>query len=380
MTMAELFIQIGVKGADTAGKALGGVKSGLGDIKDMSLEAKAAILGAIYALERMMSSSAKSGTELLDFSTATGLSAQSLQKWQWAAQQANNSAEDVSGSVKTLQDNMLKMLQGGGAPSSWAAFEQFMNATGETLTGEKIRNMDYMFHAIQKFAQAGPADVMREKVAALIGGSDKMFAAFRMNAFRPEVENKAPAYSDNQIGHLNKANIAWANLGTKVKMAFGDFTAKHGEKLVADITMITDKVIKLAEVLMKIAERFKIFEAVSGMFTAMGSVLDKVASFGKTAEGSDSNFFKMINSTEWKETKKHFKNWMGEKSQPGPGASGDRNWAAPDLKSVPKEKTEINIEQNLNFQHDGKDAHKNADSHRKAAFNVYRQLPALAEV
>lgn len=375
MTIAELFVQLGVKGADTAGKALGGVKNGLTEVKDMSLEAKAAIIGAIYALERMMSSSAKTGTALTDFNTITGVSTQNLQKWQYAAQQANNSAEDVAGSVKTLQDNMMKILQGQAAPTGWNAFQNFMSKNGQLLSADKMRDMDYMLHWTQKFAQAGPADVMKDKVMSLIG-NEKIFAAMRMNAFRPEVENKAPTYSNNQIEKLNKVDVAWANLGTKVKMAFGAFTAKDGMKIVEWISLITDKVIKLADVLMKIADRFKIFEGITAAFGMMATVLDKVAEFGKSEGGEDSNLFKMMNSTNWDDTKKHFKAMLSDPTV-GPGSKGERNWAAPTMKAGPESQSNnVNVNQVLNFHHDGKDAQKTATSVERGTTRAFQQIPA----
>jgi hypothetical protein len=57
MKVGELWVNFGIKGTHNAAKDLSKVKTGMTEIKAMSIEAKAAIVGAIYALERMMSSS-----------------------------------------------------------------------------------------------------------------------------------------------------------------------------------------------------------------------------------------------------------------------------------------------------------------------------------
>jgi len=154
MTIAELFVNLGVKGADSAGKALGGVKGGLGEVKSMSLEAKAALVGVIYGLERMMSNSAQLGTSLTNFNALTGISAQQLQQWQYAARQAGVAGEEMTGSMKAVQSTMANMLMGKGAPEGMA-----MLANKVGFDPARARDTAYVLGQLQKFAQSVPQDV-----------------------------------------------------------------------------------------------------------------------------------------------------------------------------------------------------------------------------
>lgn len=266
MTIAELFVNLGVKGADSAGKAIGGVKSGLGEVKSMSLEAKAAIVGAIYALERMMSSSAQAGTGFMNFTALTGMSAQELQKWQYAARQVGIENEEITGSLKSVQNAMTNMLLGKGAPEGMA-----MVANKVGFDPAKARDTLYVMQQLQKFAQQVPNDVGNNMLKSF-GLSENVIAAMRRNAFRPEVMAKAPTYSDNEIKSLDRANVMWSNLGNQIKMGLGHLTAKFGPTLIKDIGQIVPEVMKLVGALAQLADKLKVISVLGKVFEGWGLI------------------------------------------------------------------------------------------------------------
>lgn len=378
MTIAELFVNLGVKGTDSAGKALSGVKTGLGEVKNMSLEAKAAIIGAVYALERMMSSSAKSGTDLTNFTNLTGLSAQALQEWQYAARQVGVESEDMTGSLKGVQQAMTNMLLGKGAPEGMA---MLANKVGFDAT--KARDTFYVMQQLQKLAQSVPPDVGNNLIKSF-GVSEGVIAGMRRNAFTPEVMARAPKYSGGEIEQLDKVNVAWSNLGQKVQMAFGHFTAAHGLQLVKDIGNITLGVIKLADALTKLADKTKVFEIFSAsvdgltklMRLAAGESLDDVMKGekkGKRAFGQGTWWMNAIEGTQNK-----LQDWDVERNVLDSDAKREWRKAQGGAGGGGKAGSEVNVTQTLNFNHDGKDAQKTGDSVRKAAREAYRQSPAQA--
>lgn len=256
MTIAELFVNLGVKGADKSKKSIEGVKSSLVEVKDSSLAAKAGILAAIYGLEQMMAHSARFGTSMLNFSTQTGLSAQNLQKLQYAARLAGVESQELEGSIRGVQDSMTKMLLGKGAPEGLG-----MLANKVGFDPKRARDTYYVFEQITKLAQQVPPDIATALIKSF-GVSENTIAAMMRGSFNPSILKTAPTFSDNQLGELNKVDVAWARLKTQVEMAFGSFTSKHGLQIVKDIAMITTEVAKLADTLMKLAEKYKIFEVI----------------------------------------------------------------------------------------------------------------------
>ena len=275
MNIAELFVSLGVKGSERTIGALSSVRKGLGEISTMSLQATAALTATAYGFERLTAVSGMMGTTLTNFSALTGFSARQLQQWQYAARQAGLSGEELTGSFKNVQNAMTNMLLGKGAPEGLGLLA---NKVG--FDQNKARDTFYVLEQLQKFAKSAPSDV-GNIVLKSFGLSEGTVAAMRRNSFNPATMNRAPTYGDNEINSLNKANIAWSNLGNKIEMAIGHFNAKHGAQLVHDLTTMVDKIEKLIEAVAKIADKFKIFEI-------FGKYLDDwAAAFNTAAQGVD---------------------------------------------------------------------------------------------
>lgn len=371
MTVGELFVNLGIKGSDKVGKELKNVKDGLGDVKGMSLEAKAAIIGVIYGLEKMMSSSAQMGTSLTNFTELTGMSAQSLQQWQYAARQAGVSSDELTGSLKSVQSSMTNMLLGKGAPEGLA-----MVANKVGFDPSRARDTLYVMQQLQKFAQSVPKDVGNNMLKSF-GLSEGTISAMRRNAFRPDVFQKAPTYSDKEIGQLDKTNVAWSNLGNKIEMAIGHLTAKHGLSIVKDIERMTTGVLKLADALATLSEKSKVFIAigwaaqqVANVMGLMSVGIDDVTGSHKKGDnekifGKDSAISKALN---WRDSiDKSFGDFL-------------KQGVSPNLRSQPSAKSEhVEINQTLQFQHDGKDHRKTAEAARKGVKDAYRQYQAQAQ-
>lgn len=386
MTVAELFVNLGVKGADSAGKALGGVKSSLGDIKSMSLEAKAAIIGVVYGLEQMMSNSAQMGTTLTNFNALTGIGAKELQQWQYAARQAGVSGEELTGTMKSMQGAISNQLLGKGGIEGFA-----MVANKVGLDEKRLRDIPYVMGQLQKFAQTVPQDIGNQMIKSF-GVSEGVIAAMRRNAFTPENFAKAPTYSNGEIAQLDKVNVAWSNLGNKIQMAFGHFTSKHGLELVSDITRLTTEVFKLVEAFTKLAEKVKIFslmgKAVEGWATILQGSTKAVDALGNASNG---------NPKEKAEAKKQISEFLSGAKDSWRGMqmnSAEEEQAyqkqlqeefagkiAPPMKAEPSQKQQnIEINQNLHFQHDGKDHKKTGDSVGKAVKGAMYQYSAQSQV
>lgn len=111
MKIGEFFVQLGVK-AD-----LSSVKDFAKAIGDIPLEVAGAILaigGIQYKLAELTQQAIDTAVGLQMFTSETGLSAQELQKWQIAAEQANVSAAAVASSITSLQRNMAEIRLGRG--------------------------------------------------------------------------------------------------------------------------------------------------------------------------------------------------------------------------------------------------------------------------
>lgn len=371
MNIAELFVSLGVKGSEKTIGALSNVRKGLGEISSMSLEAKAGLLAVAYGLERLMSNSMQTGTNLTNFNALTGLSARSLQQWQYAARQAGVSGDELTSNLKGVQGAMTKMLMGEGAPKGLALVA---NAT-KNFDISRVRDTFYVMDQLQKAAQRLPKDIGNEALKSF-GLSEGTIAAMRRNAFRPEILSKAPVYSEKETSQLDRVNIAWSNLGNKIQMAIGHFTAMHGMQLVQDLTKIADQVLRLAEAFTVLAEKLKLFMWIGKAFEGWTMIFDQAAKGIKniTTEVEKNGAGGALKNLGLGAAK-GFVNVATGVGQDIAGAispSFRQNYAPPQNQT-------FNVTQTLQFQHDGKDHKKTADSTRHAVQSAYRQISAQGQ-
>lgn len=379
MQIGELILNLGIKGTEKTVGALSNVKKGLSETASMSLEAKAGIIAAMYALERLFATSGKAGTDLTNFNAITGASVKTLQQYQYAARQVGVSNQEVESSFKGLQGVMTKTLLGEGGPKGLARVSLLTGGITAADIQKFAQQPQLLIQKLQEYAGKETNLGLRNETLKSFGLGENMVAALSRNAFRPEVLKKAPTYSNQEVGQLDKANIAWSNLGNKIEMAVGHFNARHGGQMVSDISKIVDQVVKLAEAFTKLAEKLKLFEGI-----------------GKVFEGW-SEIFGGINSAVDKlsEPKKR-KELLGDMKD---GAVGINNWIASNvmgLGTIDKNKQQIvpnssrppvlgkqqqnnNVSIHNTFAHPGTDHKRTGDSMRQAVEQAYRQMSAQSQ-
>lgn len=375
MNIGELFVNLGVKGADKTIGALSNVKKGLGEIGSTSLEAKAGILAAMYALERLFAASGTAGTSLTNFNSLLGVSAQTLQQYQYAARQMGVSNQEVEGTFKSLQSTMTKTLLNGDAPKGLARLSLL---TGNLGRGDLLKfqqNPELLIKRLQEYAQKEQNVGLRNETLKSFGVGDGMAAALSRGAFSNSSLSKAPTYSDREIGALDKANIAWSNLGNKIEMAVGHFNARHGTQLVDDISKITTQVMKMIEAFTILAEKLKVFELIGKAFEGWSQIFSGISGGVDAVSGAISDPKKKKELFE--NMGNGLKDFMSTASYMMTPESAITPSVIPNAGKATNQN--ININQNLNFQHEGKDNKRTSDSVKKAVQESFRQMSAQGQ-
>lgn len=225
----ELFVEIGVKGAKAAGEALSGVKDWLGDLSTQGIAAKAAVIGALYAMERFATNSMQLGTNMHQFGLYTGLSTQMLQKWQYAMQQSGVSAEDVQSSIVNVQKTMGELRAFGKEPAG-------MRQLQFTLGGfdfSKATDMNYVMEQLRKYAQKEKNVTVRNAVMQSFGLSPQMIAG--MAEFKGDISKQPVMFGKDTEDQLNRANIALMNLKRNWTIFQADITAKYAIPILQEL-------------------------------------------------------------------------------------------------------------------------------------------------
>lgn len=409
MTIGELILNLGIKGTEKTVGALTNVTKGLKDTASLSLEAKAGILGAMYALEQLFAASGKTGTNLTNFNALMGVSAQTLQQYQYAARQVGVTNEETESSFKALQSAATKTLMGEGGPKGLARVSLLTGGISPKDMETFAKQPQVLLQKLQEYAKKETNIGLRNETLKSFGLGENMIAGLSRNAFRPEVLKKAPTYSDGEVKQLDRANIAWSNLGTQISMAVGHFNAMHGGQLVSDISKIVTQVMKLLELFVKLSEKLHVFELIGKAFEGWGMILGGVTSAVDAITGAvnDPKKKKQLVSDTVKGGKEAlgvagflgkslFQGYSGAlygMTKPAAPANAIQNKmgqlaaplgkqaAAPQMGATKvtgnTQTNSVNI--NNNFQHPGTDHKKTGESVKRSVENAYRQLSSQAQ-
>lgn len=287
MTIAELFVNLSVKGGDSAQKAVKGVADNLKGVADMSLEAKAAILGVVWGLEHMMSQSAKQGMELHQFAIYTGVSADALQRWQYMARQSGVAADDMQTSFESVQASMDKMATGQGPIKGLQAVGLSLRQTsGVNLDIDRAKkDTVYLMEMLRLYARTTKDTPQRANDwLSSFGLSRGVITMMRESLVDLSKIPKSELMSGNEIGKLKNVEVAWKNLGAMIERAFGHMTAKSGMQIVQNLTTLTGSLIKMVEGFERlgaITDSIKVLDAIfrgwGSIFAGIGLVIDRIA-------------------------------------------------------------------------------------------------------
>lgn len=264
MQAAELFVKLGVKGADQVKSTLVSVDKGVEKIASSSFAAKAAILATFYALQRMTAASGEVGQSLAAFGASTGQSTEMLQKWQYAGRQFGVTADEMQSTISGLGHSMTNMLMGNGAPEGFGIL-----ASKVGFDMSKARDSFYVMGKLQEFAKAVPPDVA-SNVLKSFGVSDKMFAFFAQNKMNIDKLKPSNMLGSGEIAALQKVDAAWARISMRLEGLRNKATAKFGLGAVDSLDHAISGVVRLTNALDSMFKKFPAFE---GAIQAIGIAL-----------------------------------------------------------------------------------------------------------
>ncbi len=224
MTVAELFINLGVKGADQAVKSVSAVDTGIKQVASSSLAAKAAIVGAIYALERMTAAAGTHGVDLQKFSNLTGLSTDYLQRWQYMAKMSGESADSMKNSIMGVQGAMTKMALGQGQPGGLAEVARVVGG----LDINKLQDTFYMMTKLREYAQKEKNVPWANQMLATFGIGPDTIATMRSSKMELDKISNGNILSEKQIAQLARVNQAWEKFWHTLQMVRDQLVATYG--------------------------------------------------------------------------------------------------------------------------------------------------------
>lgn len=278
MNAGELFINIGIKGADKVKGGLKDTKGGMDEVYSSSLAVKAALLSVFYTLEQIAEAAGQVGASLSQFGAQTGLSPEELQKWQFAGRQVGVSFQDTETSIRGVQKAMSDLNNYNQAPEGLSLLQGKLAEIGVTLDTTK----DTPFEIEKKMQMVrGLIDKpLFQRMSASFGNTAGFTGGLQMNAYRDDVFSRAPAYSEKEAKNLMTIRAQWENLGQKIQMYVGRLNEKHGSQLIQELTDLTTQALRLADAFLKINENLKLFKVIGAVFDGWAKVFSYLADKG----------------------------------------------------------------------------------------------------
>lgn len=350
MIAGELFVNLGIKGADKTVGALTAVRRGMQGIGAASLEAKASILAAFYALEKMISGSTALGASLTNLDAILGRgTAESLQRYQWAAKEAVRGADKgMEGLFKSISNAMAELLNTGKAPPWLASVmgatrgsDGFFGTNKDDLIRYQNRPGDFITDRLQPWRQQekdhGRANIVKKS----FGVDDLIDAAMQKGAFSRSQLNKAPVLKEKEIETLNDLGKAFDNFVTDFMRDMNRLNAFIG------------KFLFLKNIPAPFVEKKP--------KTKKKKSVGKPISFNTPAPGFSEKFLRDV----------------------AVFSKGAAQYAVtPAMKPAnrtPHSVQNVNVKQDLHFQHEGKNAHETGNSVKKAINETYRAMAAQGQ-
>jgi hypothetical protein len=274
-SVGELFINLGIKGTEKTIGSLKSVTVGMSDLTSMSLEAKAGIIGALYAMEQFGASSLKLGTNLTNTSILTGISTRKLQEYDYAAQQAHVSQQEMENSLKSLQVLMKNTSLAHGMPEWLGRYAQIMKTpVNAAMFKAWADDPTKAIQGLQKYAALEKDTAWKRLVLSSFGQTEGMQVALDRQVFNAKNFAAAPVLTDTQLKRLNDTNIGISNLVSALDKMAADITAALGPGLLKDL----EDLVKDLDILIKIMEPW--LELLSRLLPSKGN--------GKQPEGISS--------------------------------------------------------------------------------------------
>lgn len=304
MNVGELFVKIGVQGADKASKEISGMGRALTDVSAKGLAAKAAVLGLVYGVTKLVTGAATVGQSLFNFGINTGKSTDELQRWAVSLREGGASLEDVRGSVENLQRNLGEMAING---KPIFGLDEIQKILGN-VDVKRLQDGD-IFYAMQMFrdfAKSEPNVAVRNDILSQNGMGGSIEAGLIKGRDVSGIGSNEGQLSEKQIERAHRMNVQLQTLTASfqkfqmgVALAFGPqllsilqnaFTGVN--KLIKSFTDMTKQAPQLATALKVIGVVIAFYFA--PLTTIVAGLIYLLSEFNKLSKGQD-NIFSDVN-------------------------------------------------------------------------------------
>lgn len=391
MKVGELFVDLGIKGAEQTGKAIGGVREGLTGARNNALKATAAIGATVFALERMMSSSAQLGTGLTQFNDITGLSIKQLQEYQNAGRKVGITNEAVKSSFQGVQQTLADAAAG---RTQIEGFGTVASVLGDFDIDRAKDDVAYAIQELQKFAQKENDVVLRNVALRSFGLNDEMISGLVQNAFTAENFKGANILGQGEAERLREVGAIWSDLRNDISVTMARGFAENGVEIASQVKMVADSIFRLIESMRDLNSNLGIIEKIGKIAEGWAMLIDSINSGIKkleergaigatedavsaTGEASAGLVNAIIGDSAYDSLNSFLNAAQANIKETLGGSFVDqikKEVEAKNVGRIPQSVGGAQINQEFNFNNNGENAQQVASDVKRASQEVYRQM------
>lgn len=269
MQVGELFVNIGLMGADKLAKGLETANKSLNQIKETGLESAFKLRNVFGQFEDQVQTFTNFGTVLKVFEDQTGLSAITLQRFQRAFMGVNVSADETRSTMLNLQNIMNTIQRGGAVPAAMSEALRRMN-----IDVHNIKDIYGFVNKLKDTSKGMDVGIGRD-IAKDLGISGTFWQGLR---------NYTGDFAQEQAW-LNKSQItASAQMNAKVNLLRTDIESSFAKlistpaasKALDAIKNIVMAFIRLLDAVAKFADKSGLLEIIEKFLTAFSDIISAI--------------------------------------------------------------------------------------------------------
>lgn len=295
MNVGELFLNIGIKGGDVVGKVLDQSEKGMSGLAFTAGEAKLAIAGIATAVEETFRQSGKAGHTLEVLADAVGVSTDKIQGLQNAFR--NIGGDQAADQVGDLLQNLQKVQTQIGTGSTLNAWQEKFFASSPANREKFVHDKIYALEQVRQWLQKQDlsTDSARGRaeniVNSLVGGGAEVFhTLLRM---KQDITSLKPGNIVADTRGLDKLNSGFANILRNIKVFGENQSAAFGPEFIANLSQITNSVIKLTAALIKAGNAIGFFKGIGSLIQTASTIINETSNGVNSWFGSDKDKAKL---------------------------------------------------------------------------------------
>jgi hypothetical protein len=256
MTVADLFVKIGLQGAQGVMKGLSGIGKSLEGVASTSLATKAAIAGVIVGMERLTGWASQAGADIKNFGVVTGESTKELQNWMHIGDRYNVTGDEMISTIKGIKNAMTQMDLTGAMPEGFGTFADTVG-----FDDTQKNNVFYVMNKLEEFAKKvkpGAANVLLKSM----GVGDKMHQMFVVMDKDKDKISKTDIITDPELEKLEAINKMWKDFWFKLKTMGIKLVAKEGAWAVKELTYALRGLLGAGDYVLKLIDKFTILKLI----------------------------------------------------------------------------------------------------------------------